>query len=184
MKIFDRYIALILPALAALSLISASAASSATSLATASPASFAASSAAPAAQQGENEAPKPEELAEKEAARLESMLKLEDWQVFYVDSTLRHDYAELMRELEQMQRARVENSELYFAVNDKWMETIQAAYKKFFTPEQWNEYLKQEGSKLIKDREKRRAKAAGVDLKAKSGKQDLKAKSGKKKNKK
>ena len=31
------------------------------------------------------------EQAEKEADRLQSLLDLEDWQVFYVDSTLKHD---------------------------------------------------------------------------------------------
>ena len=40
------------------------------------------------------------ERAEAEADRLQRVLGLEDWQVFYVDSTLKHDYQQLMDEAE------------------------------------------------------------------------------------
>lgn len=112
--------------------------------------------------QDENKAPTPEEMAIKETERLENALKLEDWQVFYVDSTLVHDYSEWMSEIEDLRKARVENSDLYIAVQDKWMERIEAAYRKFFTDTQWKEYLKQGGERIIKERQKRRDKAAGI----------------------
>ena len=103
--------------------------------------------------------PDPIEMASQEAERLANLLKLEDWQLFYVDSTLCHDFAAMMQELEGLQRSKVENSDLYMAVQDKWMETIQASYNKIFDESQWKQYLKQGGERQIKDREKRRAKA-------------------------
>lgn len=106
--------------------------------------------------------PDPEEIAEKEAERLEGILKLEDWQVFYVDSTLRYDLTQMYAEIEKLSRSRVSNVDLYFDVQDKWTERTQEMYKKIFTPEQWNVYLKSGGgARLIKDREKRRAKKEG-----------------------
>lgn len=110
----------------------------------------------------EPEKPTPEEMAQKEAERLGDALKLEDWQIFYVDSTLNYNYTHLVAELDAMQRSKVENSDLYYAVQDKWMEATEAAYQKFFTPEQWKQYLKQGGQRIIIERQKRRDKAAGV----------------------
>lgn len=109
----------------------------------------------------ENKAPDPQEMAEKEAERLESALKLEDWQVFYVDSTLRHDYSAMIAELEGLRRSRVENADLYVAVQDKWTEATQDSYRRIFNDGQWAQYLKQGGSRIIKERDKRRAKQTG-----------------------
>lgn len=113
------------------------------------------------AQEG-NDTPSPADMAEKEVSRLETALKLEDWQVFYVDSTLVHDYTGWMDEIQELSKARVENRDLYIAVQDKWMERIEASYRKFFTDAQWQDYLKQGGERIIKDRQKRRDKAAGI----------------------
>ena len=43
------------------------------------------------AQQPQNQ-PDIYEQAEMEADRLQKLLELEDWQAFYVDSTLKHDF--------------------------------------------------------------------------------------------
>jgi hypothetical protein len=48
---------------------------------------------------------------------------------------------------------------MYQAVQDKWMDQIDATYKKIFTEEQWKEYMKTGAGKAIKAREKRKAKA-------------------------
>lgn len=109
------------------------------------------------AQEGPKK-PDPVEMAEKETERLETNLKLEDWQVFYVDSTLRNDFTQMFAELEKLQRARVENTDLYVAVQDKWVEATQNSYRRIFNDEQWAMYLKQGGQRIIKDREKRRSK--------------------------
>lgn len=100
-----------------------------------------------------------EEKCEDEADRLQNVLKLEDWQVFYVDSILKHDYAALKADYDELQKSRVANSTLYELARDKWMEKIDLAYQKIFTPEQWAKYLKQGAGREIKAREKRRLKA-------------------------
>lgn len=112
------------------------------------------------AQQKE-EQPDIYEQTEMEADRLQRVLDLEDWQVFYVDSTLKHDYPAMMAEYEELRKAKVENSSMYMAVSDKWMEQIDATYKKIFTDEQWAAYLKQGAAKAQKARAKRKEKAEG-----------------------
>ena len=97
------------------------------------------------------------ERAEAEADRLQNLLDLEDWQVFYVDSTLKHDYQALMLEAEKLQAAKVGNSDLYIAVQDKWMEKIETSYRKIFNDTQWAAYLKSGAAKAKKARAKRKA---------------------------
>ena len=99
--------------------------------------------------------------AEMEADRLQKLLDLEDWQTFYVDSTLKHDFAAMMAEYEEMKKAKIENTTMYVAVQDKWMDQIDATYRKIFTDEQWAVYLRQGAGKAQKAREKRRMKAEG-----------------------
>ena len=98
--------------------------------------------------------------AEEEADRLQDRLELEDWQTFYVDSTLKHDLKAIMDEYRTLTESRVSNMSMYQAVQDKWMERIDSTYKTIFTEEQWAEYLKSGAAKTIKAREKRKAKAA------------------------
>ena len=101
------------------------------------------------------------EQAEIEADRLQRVLDLEDWQLFYVDSTLKHDLPAMMAEYEELRKAKVANSSMYMDVNDKWMEQIDQTYKKIFNDEQWAAYLKQGAAKAQKSRAKRKAKAQG-----------------------
>ena len=98
------------------------------------------------------------ERAEAEADRLQGALNLEDWQVFYVDSTLKHDYAALIAEVEKLQAAKVSNTAMYIAVQDKWMEKIDETYRKIFTDTQWAAYLKTGAAKAQKARAKRKNK--------------------------
>ena len=98
--------------------------------------------------------------AETEADRLQILLDLEDWQVFYVDSTLKHDWPAMIAEYDDLRMKKVSNSSMYQAIQDKWMEQIDKTYEKIFNPEQWAAYLKTGAAKLQKAREKRKAKAA------------------------
>lgn len=107
----------------------------------------------------EQESPDMLEIAENEADRLQRLLDLNGGQVFYVDSTLKHDYQAMQEELMKLQAAKVSNSSMYVSVQDKWMEAIDRSYKKIFTEEQWAAYLKSGAAKLQKAREKRKAKA-------------------------
>ena len=99
--------------------------------------------------------------AETEADRLQKLLDLEDWQVFYVDSTLKHDWPAMIAEYDDLRMKKVSNSSMYQAVQDKWMEQIDATYRRIFTDEQWAAYLKSGAAKAQKAREKRRLKAQG-----------------------
>ncbi len=124
---------------------------------------FMASGSAAYAQQQEQ--PDIYEQAEMEADRLQRVLDLEDWQVFYVDSTLKHDFPAMMAEYEQLRNAKVGNTSMYQDVRDKWLDQIDATYRKIFTEEQWAAYLKQGAAKAQKARAKRKAKAQGGDKK-------------------
>ena len=109
----------------------------------------------------QQEGPDVYQQAEDEADRLQRSLDLEDWQVFYVDSTLKHDLSAIMSEYEELQSSKVGNVSMYQSVQDKWMDQIDATYKRIFTEEQWKAYLKTGAGKAIKAREKRKAKAQG-----------------------
>lgn len=100
------------------------------------------------------------EFIDKEVERLSSTLKLEYWQQFYVDSTLVHDFHAMQEELTTLQNAKVSNSDLYIAVQDKWQERIYNSYHRFFNDEQWKKYLKSGAAREQKARDKRREKAA------------------------
>ena len=106
----------------------------------------------------QQEAPSLEEQIEKEAERLERVLDLEDWQVFYVDSTLMHDFPAMQAELKELADSKVSNRDMYISVQDKWMDQIDATYKRIFTEEQWAAYLKQGAAKAQKARAKRKVK--------------------------
>ena len=99
--------------------------------------------------------------AETEADRLQRLLELEDWQVFYVDSTLKHDFPAMMAEYDKLKASKVTNTSLYIAIQDKWMDQIDASYKRIFTEKQWAAYLKSGAAKAQKARAKRKAKAEG-----------------------
>lgn len=101
------------------------------------------------------------EQAENEADRLQRILDLEDWQTFYVDSTLKHDYTAMMAEYESLRNSKVSNTSLYQDTHDKWMEQIDRTYRRIFDDDQWKAYLKSGAGKAQKAREKRKAKAEG-----------------------
>ena len=114
----------------------------------------------PVFAQQKEEGPDLMERAEMEADRLQRILELEDWQVFYVDSTLKHDYAAMIAESEALKESKVANVTMYQDVADKWIERIETVYKRIFTEEQWAAYLKSGAGKAIKAREKRKAQQA------------------------
>ena len=112
-----------------------------------------------ASAQQQQEAPDIYEQAENEADRLQRILDLEDWQVFYVDSTLKHDFPAMMEEYDRLRLSKVGNVSIYQDVRDKWMDQIDATYKRIFTEEQWKAYLKSGALRDQKARAKRRQKA-------------------------
>jgi hypothetical protein len=95
---------------------------------------------------------------EREIDRLTSLLKLEDWQVFYVDSILNHDYKAMQAELKVLQEQKVSNTDMYYDIQYKWQDKIYEAYEKLFDENQWAKYLKSGAARDKKNRDKKRAK--------------------------
>jgi hypothetical protein len=95
---------------------------------------------------------------EREIDRLTTLLKLEDWQVFYVDSILNHDYKAMQAELKVLQDQKVSNTDMYYDIQYKWQDKIYEAYEKLFDESQWAKYLKSGAARDKKARDKKRAK--------------------------
>ena len=95
---------------------------------------------------------------EDEADRLQRILDLEDWQVFYVDSILNHDYRAMQEEMNSLSSAKVSNFDIYTKTSDKWAENIYVAFRKVLNSDQWAKYLKSGAARDRKAREKRKAK--------------------------
>lgn len=101
---------------------------------------------------------KMEEYIQKEIDRFESSLKLEDWQVFYTDSILNHDYRALQQELNELSESKVSSADLYTKVSDKWAEQMYNSMHKILNEKQWDKYLKMGAGREKKARDKRKAK--------------------------
>ncbi|MBR5175740.1 MAG: hypothetical protein IKW89_07390 [Bacteroidales bacterium] len=99
-----------------------------------------------------------DEYIQKQVERLESSLKLEDWQTFYADSILNHDYHALQEELNALQEAKVSNADLYTQASDRWAEKIYEAMHGILNEEQWAKYLKAGAAREKKARDKRKMK--------------------------
>lgn len=106
----------------------------------------------------EKEAKEYQESINAEVERLEHNLELEDWQVFYADSILTHDYNQMRLELKELSDAKISNYDLYTEIQDKWVEKIYNSLNGVFDEAQWNKYLKMGALKAKKDRDKRAAK--------------------------
>ena len=112
-----------------------------------------------AQQQSEEEQIKQmREMIDRTVENYENMLDLEDWQTFYVDSILTHDYEALRLELRGLQTAKMSNSDVYQQVQDKWAEQIYQSMQKVFDEKQWAKYLKSGAARDKKSRDKRAAK--------------------------
>lgn len=99
------------------------------------------------------------ESIDREKERLTDLLDLEDWQVFYVDSILTHDYKALEEELQDLRNKKVSNADLYYEVQDRFKDKIYYAYQKIFDEKQWAKYLKSGAGREKQAREKKQAKA-------------------------
>ena len=109
-------------------------------------------------QSEEEEIKQLREAVDKTVESYENLLDLEDWQSFYVDSILTHDYDALRLELKELRNAKVANTDIYVQVQDKWAEQIYNSLQKVFNEEQWAKYLKSGAAREKKSRDKRAAK--------------------------
>ena len=98
------------------------------------------------------------EMIDRTVENYENLLDLEDWQSFYVDSILTHDYDALRVELKGMQNAKMSNADVYQQVQDKWAEQVYVSMQKVLDERQWEKYLKSGAARDKKARDKRAAK--------------------------
>lgn len=115
----------------------------------------------------EEQAKKLDEFILTQVERMESSLKLEDWQTFYVDSILSHDYRAMQAELKTLSDSKVSNADLYTQVQDKWAEQSYNAFRRIFDADQWARYLKQGALREKKARDKRKEKIEKATAKLK-----------------
>lgn len=98
------------------------------------------------------------ENIDRSLEKYERSLDLEGWQIFYMDSIMTHDYSAMMAELEDINKAKVENTDIYMQIQDKWLEKIYNSFHKVLNEEQWNKYLKSGAAREKKARDKRESK--------------------------
>ncbi|MBR4788806.1 MAG: hypothetical protein IK030_03710 [Bacteroidales bacterium] len=98
------------------------------------------------------------ENIQKQVDDLTLSLKLEDWQVFYLDSILVNNFTAMSAEFEEMSKNRVSSQDLYIYIQDKWMDETYNAIHKILDDNQWQKYLKQGAAKAKKARDKRAEK--------------------------
>lgn len=98
------------------------------------------------------------EAIQTQVDRLAENLDLADWQIFYADSILTHNYTAIQQEFKTMNENKVSNSDHYYAVQDKWMEETYLAFQRILDEEQWAKYLKSGAARDKKARDKRAAK--------------------------
>ena len=92
-------------------------------------------------QQQEN----PDEMAIKMANRLETDLKLNSTQLFYVDSILRHNYTEMFADIDEARARGSQDQQTYKTISDKWMQKTFDAFKVVLDEQQYIRYLKMMG---------------------------------------
>ena len=97
------------------------------------------------------------EAIDKEIEHYTSLLDLEDWQIFRIDSTLVHDYKALSADVAALRTAKVSNTSAYQSAQDKWYEAIYQSFMQILTPEQQTKYLKSGAARATKGRDKRAA---------------------------
>ncbi len=87
----------------------------------------------------------PEEMAVELVNKMETELKLEPHQTFYVDSILCDNYVQWVAEIKKMQAAGVSERTVYQQIKDRWDSHIDSALVKILTPEQFLGYQKMMG---------------------------------------
>ena len=98
------------------------------------------------------------EMIDKEVEKYSRTLDLDFGQEFYIDSILTHDFFAMREEMMVKSAARVSNTDVYMAIQDKWSEKIYEGFRRVLDDEQWAKYLKSGAGRDKKARDKRLAK--------------------------
>ena len=111
--------------------------------------------AAPCALAQEQQEPDIDQVIQNQLDNLTKMFKLDEVQVFFVDSILQYNFHALSDEFAETRKTGASNSDTYQAISDKWMAATDDAFERIFTPEQWAKYMKSSYGKEKKRRDKR-----------------------------
>lgn len=118
---------------------------------------------APAAMAQDKEQKDITTMAAEAADYLAGIIKLEDWQIYRVDSTFQYNFLHMTEEYNTVRRSGASNADLYNKITDRWYAACDSTFKSFFTPEQWKKYLRTTYGKALRAREKRQAAEAKKD---------------------
>lgn len=111
--------------------------------------------AAPAASAQEPQEPDVDKIISVQLETLTRLFKLDDVQVFFIDSILQHNYPAMIDEINETRKTGANNDETYQTISDKWMEATDNAFERVFNEDQWVKYMKSTYGKEKKRREKR-----------------------------
>lgn len=109
----------------------------------------------PAALAQEPQEPDLDKIIATQLDNLTRTFKLDDVQVFFVDSILQYNFHAMNDEFEQTRRTGASNNETFQIISDKWMAATDEAFERFFTEEQWKKYMKSSYGKEKIRRDKR-----------------------------
>lgn len=98
------------------------------------------------------------DVIDKEVEKYTRTLDLDFAQEFYIDSILTHDFFAMRAEMMEKSAARVSNTDVYMAIQDKWYERIYQGFRRVLDEDQWAKYLKNGAGREKKARDKREAK--------------------------
>ena len=110
---------------------------------------------APAARAQEPQQPDIDQIIANQVDNLTRNFKLDEVQVFFIDSILQYNYRAMNEAFEEARKTGASNSETYQAISDEWMQSTDEAFERFFTEDQWKKYMKSSYGKEKQRREKR-----------------------------
>ena len=110
---------------------------------------------APALRAQDPQQPDVDKIVNTQLDNLTRLYKLDEVQVFFVDSILQYNYRAMVDEMAQTRKTGASNTETYQAISDKWMDATDVAFERLFTEEQWAKYMKSNYGKEKKRRDKR-----------------------------
>lgn len=106
------------------------------------------------AQNNTQQQKSPVQIAAEQADRLQTDLKLNDYQTFLADSVLQANITGVTEEFERMKAGGMQNPDSYRDVQEKWRRKTEDAFEKFMNKEQFDRYLRLTGVSA-KERKKR-----------------------------
>lgn len=109
----------------------------------------------PAARAQEPQQPDIDQIIANQIDNLTRTFKLDEVQVFFVDSILQYNYHAMSEAFEEARKTGASNADTYQAISDQWMQATDEAFQRFFTKDQWNKYMKSSYGKEKQRREKR-----------------------------